>query len=186
MVNNVFKNRFKRDIKTGEDLAIGYALTQKPGGLLKSEAPEFSWLSKFNRQQAAINARADKDMENMVDPVEQYLADAKSGKTFAGTEGENIEMVNFPETILKDLGKNKKTAIVGRGIGDGEFYNIVYQKDNKGNVTDLIDWGQTQKIPQSQIRASVVKNALPSGAKVKLISGGGKANPKFEGQRKFN
>ena len=193
-INNVFKKRFDRDIKDAEDLAIGYALTQKPGGLIKSEAPEYSWMSKFNMTQGAINARANKDAENMIDPVDQYIADAKSGKTFAGAEGENIEMVNFPETILKDLGQNKRPATIGRGIGDGEFYNIVYQKEidtktgkETGKTTDLIDWSKTQKIPQSQIRAAVVKHALPSGAKVKLISpSGGKSSPKFVGQRKFN
>lgn len=184
-LNNTFKKAFNRDIQSGADLAVGYALSQKPGGLIKSESPEYSWMSKFNMQQNAINARADKDMENMVDPVDQYLTDAKSGKTFAGAEGENIEMVNLPETILKDLGQGKRPAIVGRGIGDGEFYNIIYQKDNKGNAIDLIDWSKTQKIPQSQIRASVVKHALPSGAKVKLVGGSGKGKSNY-GNIKFN
>lgn len=183
-INTEFKKRFNKDISSGSDLAIGYALTQKPGGLMKTEAPEYSWIDKFNMTQAAINARANQGQD--VDAVEQYLSDAKAGKTFAGAEGENIEMVNFPETILKDLGRNKKPAVVGRGIGDGEFYNIVYQKDAKGNVTDLIDWGQTQKIPQSQIRAAVVKHALPSGAKVKLIRGDNKGTPNFVNARKFN
>ena len=55
------------------------------------------------------------------------------------------------------------------------------------NPTELIDWGKSEKIPQSQIRAAVVKHALPSGAKVNLINPGkGKGSSKFVGQRKFN
>lgn len=184
-INTEFRKRFNKDISNGADLAIGYALTQKPGGLIKSESPEYNWLSKFNMSQNAINERANKDMEDMVDPVDQYLTDSKMGKTFAGVEGENIEMVKLPETILKDLGEGKRAAVVGRGVNDGEFYSIVYQKDSKGNATDLIDWGKTQKIPQSQIRASVVKHALPSGAKVKLVGGSGKGKSNY-GNIKFN
>ena len=170
-INENFRKRFNKDISSGSDLAVGYALTQKPGGLVKSEAADYDWETKFNKTQAAINARAADD-EGYVDPVDQYLSDARSGKTFAGTVGENIELMNLPETILRDLGKNKKLATVGRGLGDGEYYNIIYQKDNKGNNTDLIDWGKTEKIPPSQIRASTVSRALPSNAKVKLIRGG--------------
>lgn len=183
-VNDLFKKNFNKDIQTGEDLAIGYALTQKPGGLIKTEAPE-NWREKALFNDQLIRGRKELEGDNTIDPVDQYLTDAKSGKTFAGAEGENIEMVNFPETILKDLGQGKRPAIVGRGIGDGEFYNIIYQKDNKGNATDLIDWGKTQKIPQSQIRASVVKHALPSGAKVKLVTGNGSGKSNY-GKIKFN
>lgn len=172
-VNAEFRKKFNKDISSGADLAVGYALTQKPGGLIKQEAADYDWETKFNKTQSAINARAAKDDEGYVDPVDQYLSDARSGKTFAGTVGENIEIMNLPETILRDLGKNKKPAIVGRGLGDGEYYNIVFQKDNKGNSTDLIDWGKTEKIPPSQIRASTVSRALPSNAKVRLISGKG-------------
>jgi len=186
-MNPIFTKYFNRDISSPEDLLVAQGLASKsPKREAKGafEVPDPTWMQKFNLTQAAINARADQSQG--VDAVEQYLSDAKAGKTFAGAEGENIEMVNFPETILKDLGKNKRPAVIGRGIGDGEFYNIVYQKDSKGNVTDLIDWGQTQKIPQSQIRAAVVKHALPSGAKAKIISGKDKGTPSFVNARKFN
>lgn len=171
-VNTEFRKKFNKDISSGADLAVGYALIQKPGGLIKSEAPDYDWQTKFNKTQAAINERAAAD-DDYIDPVETYLSDARSGKTFAGAVGENIEIMNLPEIVTKDLGKNKKAAIIGRGVGDGNYYNIVYQKDNKGNVTDLIDWGKTEKIPESQIRASVVSRALPSSAKAKLIRGSG-------------
>jgi hypothetical protein len=111
-------------------------------------------------------------------------------------EGENIEVMNLPDYILKDLGKDKKPARIGRGIGDGKFYNIVYQKEidkktgkETGNYTDLIDWAKTEPIPESQIRASIVSRALPSKAKVNLVGGtgskaGGKTN--LVKVRKFN
>jgi len=183
-VNAEFRKKFNKDISSGADLAVGYALTQKPGGLIKTEAADYDWETKFNKTQAAINARAKDDEEDYVDPVETYLSQARSGKTFAGTVGENIEIMNLPETILRDLGKNKRLAVVGRGLGDGEYYNIVFQKDSKGNSTDLIDWGKTEKIPPSQIRASTVSRALPSNAKVKLIRGGSSPKPAPVGKKK--
>lgn len=185
-INENFRKKFNKDISSGSDLAVGYALTQKPGGLIKTEAAEYDWETKFNKTQAAIDARA-KDDEGYIDPVDTYLSQARSGKTFAGAEGENIEVMNLPETILKDLGKNKRLAVVGRGLGDGEYYNIVFQKeiDKKtgkvtGKNTDRIDWTKTEKIPTTQIRASTVSRALPSNAKVALIRGSGKpkSNPK--------
>jgi hypothetical protein len=183
-INENFRKKFNKDISSGSDLAVGYALTQKPGGLIKTEAADYDWETKFNKTQAAINARAKDDEEDYVDPVETYLSQARSGKTFAGTVGENIEIMNLPETILRDLGKNKRLAVVGRGLGDGEYYNIVFQKDSKGNSTDLIDWGKTEKIPPSQIRASTVSRALPSNAKVKLIRGGSSPKPAPVGKKK--
>jgi hypothetical protein len=163
-------------IETPEQFVAGYALLKKPTGPMSSGIADYPWLTKFNKAQAAINARADKRDEEMGDPVETYLAEARSGKTFAGENGtqSGIEIMNLPETILRDLGKNKRPAVIGRGLGDDEFYNIVFQVDNKGNKTDLIDWTKTEKIPPSQLRSSVVARALPSGAKVKLVEGKGK------------
>lgn len=185
-INENFRKKFNKDISSGADLAVGYALTQKPGGLIKTEAAEYDWETKFNKTQAAINARAAADdEEDYVDPVDQYLSDARLGKTFAGVEGENIEIMNLPEIILKDLGKDKRPAIVGRGLNDNQYYSIVYQKERDkktgkptGVNTDIIDWGKTQIIPESQIRASVVSRALPSGSKVKLVRGKNKSGKK--------
>jgi hypothetical protein len=173
-------------IETPEQFVTGYALLKKPTGEISRGKADFDWLTKFRMQQSAINARADKDAD-MGDPIESFLTDARSGKTFAGVEGENIEIMNLPETILKDFGKNKKAATIGRGLGDGKFYNIVYQVDSKGNKMDLIDWGKTEVVPTSQLRSSVVARALPSGAKVKLVGGtDGSKKTKFVNERKFN
>ncbi len=192
------KNTFiKPKIENPEQFVAGYALLKKPTGALSEGKPDYPWLTKFGMQQSAIDRRADaRDEEMGDDPVDSFILDARSGKTFAGVEGENIEVMNLPDYILKDLGKDKKPARIGRGIGDGKFYNIVYQKEidkktgkETGNYTDLIDWGKTEPIPESQIRASIVSRALPSKAKVNLVGGtrskaGGKTN--LINVRKFN
>lgn len=191
------KKIVKPTIESPEQFVAGYALLKKPTGAISTGKEDFPWLTKFKKQQEAINARADKKDEEMGDPVETFLTEARSGKTFSGVEGENIEVMNLPEYILKDLGKDKRPAKIGRGLGDGKFYNIVYQKEidkktgkETGNSTDLIDWTKTEVIPASQIRASVVSRALPSGVKVKLVKGtegsGKKSTPKFVNERKFN
>ena len=182
-------------IESPEQFVAGYALLKKPTGPVSTGKADFSKLFYFNKQQEAINDRADKRDEEMGDPVESFITDARSGKTYAGVEGENIEVMNLPDYILKDLGKDKKPARIGRGIGDGKFYNIVYQKEidkktgkETGNYTDLIDWGKTEPIPESQIRASIVSRALPSKAKVNLVGGTGSKAGKTNlvKVRKFN
>jgi hypothetical protein len=188
------KKVVKPRIESPEQFVAGYALLKKPTGPVSTGKADFSKLFYFNKQQEAIDNRADARDEEMGDPVDSFISDARSGKTYAGVEGENIEVMNLPEYILKDLGKDKRPARIGRGLGDGKFYNIVYQKEvdkktgkETGNSTDLIDWGKTELIPESQIRASVVSRALPSGTKVKLVEGGkksGKTN--LIKVRKFN
>lgn len=180
------KKIVKPTIETPEQFVAGYALLKKPTGPMSTGKADYPWLTKFRMQQAAIDARADKKDQEMGDPVESYLSEARTGKTFAGKEGEGVEIMNLPETILKDLGKNKRAATIGRGLSDNKFYNIVFQVDNKGNKMDLIDWGKTEEIPASQLRSSVVARALPSGAKVKLVEGGKKGTTKFKNERKFN
>jgi hypothetical protein len=188
------KKVVKPRIESPEQFVAGYALLKKPTGEISTGKADYPWLTKFNKQQAAIDKRADEKDAEIGDPVDSFILDARSGKTYAGVEGENIEVMNLPEYILKDLGKDKKPARIGRGLGDGKFYNIVFQKEidkktgkETGNSTDLIDWGKTELIPESQIRASVVSRALPSGAKVKLV-GGGKSSGKttLVKVRKFN
>lgn len=178
-LNPAYKKNFGVDIKTPEDLLVAYGLATKQPQVKEKGGFDFTKEYYFKEGQKRADARAALNKQDSGgDPVEEYLSDARSGKTFAGAVGENIEIMNLPEIVTKDLGKNKKAAIIGRGVGDGNYYNIVYQKDNKGNVTDLIDWGKTEKIPESQIRASVVSRALPSNAKAKLIGGSGGAKTK--------
>lgn len=189
------KKVVKPRIENPEQFVAGYALLKKPTGALSEGKPDYPWLTKFGMQQRAIDRRADEKDAEMGDPVDSFILDARSGKTFAGVEGENIEVMNLPDYILKDLGKDKKPARIGRGIGDGKFYNIVYQKEidkktgkETGNYTDLIDWAKTEPIPESQIRASIVSRALPSKAKVNLVGGTGSKAGKTNlvKVRKFN
>lgn len=160
------------------DVATAYAIALKPSAVEKFTTPrEAADYARMKRMQNQITvARRKKELgldDDFGDPVDVFLTEARSGKTFAGTEGENIEIMNLPETITRDLGKNKRPAIIGRGLGDGEYYNIVYQLDRNGVKTDLIDWTKTEKLPPSQIRASVVARALPSDTKVRLTGIGG-------------
>lgn len=170
------------------DIATAYTIALKPPAQSKYTTPsESRAFGRAETDRLIRERKADFGDEDMGDPVDTYLAEARSGKTFAGKEGEGIEVINLPETILKDLGKNKRPAVVGRGLGDNEFYNIVFQLDDKGNKMDLIDWTKTEKIAPSQLRSSVVARALPSGAKVKLVqTGGGKGKTNFVNYRKFN
>lgn len=173
-LNPTYKKNFGVDIKTPEDLVVAYGLATKQPKREDRTGYDFTKEWYFREGQKRQDIRSAKNKQGTdEDPVDTYLTDARSGKTFAGREGENIEVMNLPEIITKDLGKERRAAVVGRGIGDGEYYNIVYQKDNKGNPTDLIDWGKTEKIPSSQIRSIIVARALPSSAKAKLIGGSG-------------
>ena len=173
-LNPTYKKNFDVDIKTPEDLVVAYGLATKQPKREDRTGYDFTKEWYFREGQKRQDIRSAKNKQGTdEDPVDTYLTDARSGKTFAGREGENIEVMNLPEIITKDLGKERRAAVVGRGIGDGEYYNIVYQKDNKGNPTDLIDWGKTEKIPSSQIRSIIVARALPSSAKAKLIGGSG-------------
>lgn len=186
-MNPVYKKYFGTDIKTPEDLTVAYGLATKQPQRKEKGGFDFPKEYYFEEGQRRADARSEKNNQQTEDPVEVYLSQARSGKTFAGVEGENIEVMNLPETILKDLGKNKRPAVIGRGLNDGEYYNIVFQKEidkktgkTTGIFTDKIDWSKTEKIPESQIRASTVSRALPSNAKVALIRGSGKpkSNPK--------
>jgi len=155
------------------DIATAYTIALKPPPQSKYTTPsESKAFSRYEADRLIRERKADFGEEGG-DPVDVFLTEARSGKTFAGAEGENIEIMNLPETITRDLGKNKRPAIIGRGLGDGEYYNIVYQLDRNGVKTDLIDWTKTEKLPPSQIRASVVARALPSDTKVRLTGIGG-------------
>ena len=146
-INNVFKNRFKRDIQTGEDLAIGYALTQKPGGLIKTEAPEYSWLSKFNMQQGAINARADKykgvvEEGNLLDLIPDINL-ASGGKVSGGVAFDQngaplngeiyLEKENLPTEWFSVIGNPKGVKGFNVKFVDGNPEKISNPK--VGNIT---------------------------------------------------
>jgi hypothetical protein len=106
-INENFRKKFNKDISSGSDLAIGYALTQKPGGLIKTEAAEYDWETKFNKTQAradlrsalnraAFNTGSSPDDANLFDAIPNigtvsgntYIKDGKAfdknGNAFSG------------------------------------------------------------------------------------------------------
>lgn len=150
-INNVFKKRFDRDIKDAEDLAIGYALTQKPGGLIKTEAPTYpdlSWQYKFNQTQDAINARANKYNQGLVE--EGNLLDlipdinlASGGKVSGGVAFDKngaplngeiyLEKENLPTEWFSVIGNPKGVKGFNVKFVDGNPEKISNPKI--GNIT---------------------------------------------------
>lgn len=113
-VNEKFKKAFNKDISSGADLAIGYALTQKPGGLIKTEAADYDWETKFNKTQEAIDRRS--------------ALNRNAINTGSGGEGSNLF------DVIPDV-----TTVGGRSIRNGQAFDkdgtlfsgkMVIQKQN--------------------------------------------------------
>ena len=167
-----------------QDVATAYTLALKPEAQVKYTTPKED--ADYRRMQSLQDskelARYRKglglDGGSDIDPVTTYLDQAGSGATFSGDVGSGVEKLNLPQKISDEFKKNKtdRTPIIGRGLGDNKFYSIQFQKDDKGKITDLIDWTKTTEIPEIQMRSSVASHALPSNAKIAIIQGKAKAN----------
>lgn len=136
-INEDFRKRFNKDISSGSDLAIGYALTQNPGGLIKTEAAEYDWETKFNKTQAAINSRAAAD-DNYTDPL-TYL---NQGLNVLGSKNE--EAAN---NYFSNWKRQAKFSLGGDQIGFKDIKFIPKTDDFKVNYT--IDVNKVA-VPQSQ------------------------------------
>lgn len=124
-VNTEFRKKFNKDISSGADLAVGYALIQKPGGLIKSEAADYDWETKFNKTQAradlrsalnraALNTGSSPDDANLFDVIpnlktvsgnnyiENGRAFDKNGNPYNGKMF--IQRQNLPAEIFSVLG----------------------------------------------------------------------------------
>lgn len=186
-INNVFKNRFKRDIKTGEDLAIGYALTQKPGGLIKTEAPEYSWLSKFNMQQGAINARADKykglvEEGNLLDLIPDINL-ASGGKVSGGVAfDQNGAPLNGEIYLEKENLPTEWFSVIGNPKGVKGF-NVKFVDGNPEKISNPKVGNITR---QSMINYQRKYNTEPKNApQLDFGKGSGKGKSNY-GNIKFN
>jgi len=110
------------------------------------------------------------------DPIDSYLQQSRSGITFSGDEGKDIEKVNLPSKITDDLKetKDRKAPIIGRGLSTGKYYNIKFQDPKLvGGKTDIIDWTKTTEIPEIQLRGSVTNHVYPSKNKINITQGKG-------------
>jgi hypothetical protein len=124
-VNAEFRKKFNKDISSGADLAVGYALIQKPGGLIKEEAADYDWETKFNKTQAradlrsalnraAFNTGSSTDDANLFDAlpnlktvsgknyIENGKAFDKNGNPYNGKMF--IQRQNLPAEIFSVLG----------------------------------------------------------------------------------
>jgi hypothetical protein len=169
----LYKQWYNRDIADGKDLAVAYALAQKQGGVLSRGASKWDvdpWeMARYKSNLTQARTAANKKAEPEGDPIQDYIDNSRSGKTFEGPEGANMEKLNLPQTIVDEFKtKDYRSPVLGRATGDGQVYLIHFQKDNQGKETSLIDWTKTVVAPSMQVRNTVVKHALPSSTKVKL------------------
>ena len=98
------KKVVKPKIETPEQFVAGYALLKKPTGALSESKAEFPWLTKFNMQQSATNARADAKTGGEYSPeiqVDEIFEAGKGDKIQINVEGKNISgrRVQLPADI---------------------------------------------------------------------------------------
>lgn len=155
-------------------------------------------------KQARGFAHSEKMANLGADATDQFIQNARTGTTYAGKEGENIEKLNIKPIIaneykiteeipkdqfeqkLKDKGlpyKTKKIEIIPDfGLGkDGKVYAIQYQTeqlpDGEIKKTDKIDWTKTKEVPSMQFKSTIINKALPSNYKTKSLMGNPKISP---------
>lgn len=190
-VNDNFKKKFDRDIKTGEDLAIAYALTQKPGGLIKTEAPKYpdlSWQYKFNQTQSAINARANKYNQGLVE--EGNLLDlipdinlASGGKVSGGVAfDQNGAPLNGEIYLEKENLPTEWFSVIGNPKGVKGF-NVKFVDGNPEKISNPKVGNITR---QSMINYQRKYNTEPKNApQLDFGKGSGKGKSNY-GNIKFN
>lgn len=91
----------------------------------------------------------------------------QTGQTFEGKEGENIEVLNIPPIVAKDLSKNKDASF-GRG-SDGKIYEIQFQKGDDGKMTKKPDWTKSKEVPESEVITAIQNHSVPSNQKAKTL-----------------
>lgn len=147
-VNTEFRKKFNKDISSGADLAIGYALIQKPGGLIKSEAADYDWETKFNKTQAradlrsalnraALNTGSSPDDANLFDAIPDvktvlggYIKDGKAfdkdGNAYSGKMV--IQKQNLPAEIFSIIPLAKNVTDFDVTFEDGVPVKFVNKK----------------------------------------------------------
>lgn len=148
-INENFRKKFNKDISSGSDLAIGYALTQKPGGLIKTEAAGYDWETKFNKTQAradlrsalnraAFNTGSSPDDANLFDTIPDigtvsgntYIKDGKAfdknGNAFSGKIV--IQKENLPAEIFSIVPLAKYVKNFDVTFEDGSPVKFVNKK----------------------------------------------------------
>lgn len=137
-VNTEFKKRFNKDISSGADLAIGYALTQKPGGIIKTEAVD-NWREKALFNDQLIRNRKDLEEGGTVEHIFDQiggggqaidLGSDKKGNKYRIIQGQVVDQSGNPATIT--------TTITGENLPK-DFFDIM-SKDSPGKLSGDMDY----------------------------------------------
>ena len=184
----------KMDRNSLNDIATAYTIAIKPAAQIKYTTPKED--AEFRRLQALSDAkkmaRYRKDLgveDGGIDPVDDYLKQAKSNVTFGGETGKDIVKLTLPSKIADEFKENKQkqTPIIGQGLNSNKYYLIKFQNPKEtGGKTDVIDWAKTTEIPEVQLRGLVTSHVFPSKGKINTISGKGKSGSVKYGGVKFN
>jgi len=168
-----------------QDIATAYTLALKPEAQTKYTTPkedaEYARLQKLydSMSLARFKKKIGVGDGDVQDPVDNYLQQSRSGITFGGEEGKDVEKVNLPTKItdeFKESSKQRQSPVIGRGLGSNTYYNIKFQDPKlAGGKTDVIDWTKTTPIPEIQLRGLVTNHVFPSKGKIAITEGKGKA-----------
>ena len=160
--------------------AVGLSITPHGKTINDQIKDEQYWINQHLKASKNLASyRKDLGLEGTeIDPIDSYLQQSRSGITFGGDTGKDIEKVNLPSKITNDLKTSKHDVpVIGQGLNSNKYYNIKFQDPKLVNgATDVIDWSKTTEIPEIQMRSSVASHALPSNAKIAIIQGKAKAN----------
>jgi len=162
--------------------SVGLSITPHGKTINDQVRDEQYWINQHLKSSKNLASyRKDLGLEgDGIDPIDSYLQQSRSGITFGGDTGKDIEKVNLPSKILNDLKINKRdNPIIGQGLNSNKYYNLKFQDPKSVNgATDVIDWSKTTEIPDIQLRGLVTNHVFPSKGKIAITQGKGSNSSK--------
>ena len=162
--------------------AVGLSITPHGKTINDQVRDEQYWINQHLKASKNLASyRKDLGLEGTeIDPIDSYLQQSRSGITFGGDTGKDIEKVNLPSKITDDLKTNKRDIpVIGQGLNSNKYYNLKFQDPKLVNgATDVIDWSKTTEIPDVQLRSLVTTHVFPSKGKIAITQGKGGATSK--------
>ena len=160
--------------------AVGLSITPHGKTINDQVRDEQYWINQHLKASKNLASyRKDLGLEGTeTDPIDSYLQQSRSGITFGGDTGKDIEKVNLPSKITNDLKTSKHDVpVIGQGLNSNKYYNIKFQDPKLVNgATDVIDWSKTTEIPDVQLRGLVTTHVFPSKGKIAITQGRAKGN----------
>ena len=160
--------------------AVGLSITPHGKTINDQIKDEQYWINQHLKASKNLASyRKDLGLEGTeIDPIDSYLQQSRSGITFGGDTGKDIEKVNLPSKITNDLKTSKHDVpVIGQGLNSNKYYNIKFQDPKLVNgATDVIDWSKTTEIPDVQLRGLVTTHVFPSKGKIAITQGRAKGN----------